>query len=247
MASATGTPIQLFYSTTATTQATAGQLQVAELFLNVTDRKLYSKDNSGNVFLLANGNNSTATVSSVAVSGGTTGLTTSGGPITTSGTITLAGTLALTNGGTGGTSASGARTNLAVPGLADANTFSNTNNFQDNEVIRPKVKDYSLTVNALGNITGATTVNLEVGNYVTATCTGNITWTFSNPATSGSGCGFIMVLTNGGAFTQTWPAAVDWPYGVAPTLTASGTDVLVFITNDGGTTWRGTISMTDSK
>jgi hypothetical protein len=35
------------------------------------------------------------------VSGGTTGLTTSGGPITTSGTITLAGTLAPANGGTG--------------------------------------------------------------------------------------------------------------------------------------------------
>jgi len=41
------------------------------------------------------------TVTSVAVSGGTTGLTTSGGPITTSGTITLAGTLAAANGGTG--------------------------------------------------------------------------------------------------------------------------------------------------
>lgn len=41
------------------------------------------------------------TVTSVAVSGGTTGLTTSGGPITTSGTITIAGTLAVTNGGTG--------------------------------------------------------------------------------------------------------------------------------------------------
>lgn len=41
------------------------------------------------------------TVTSVAVSGGTTGLTTSGGPITSSGTITLAGTVATTNGGTG--------------------------------------------------------------------------------------------------------------------------------------------------
>jgi hypothetical protein len=40
-------------------------------------------------------------VTSVDVSGGTTGLTTSGGPITTSGTITFAGTLAVTNGGTG--------------------------------------------------------------------------------------------------------------------------------------------------
>jgi len=43
----------------------------------------------------------TATVSSVAFSGGTTGLTVSGSPITTSGTITLAGTLAIANGGTG--------------------------------------------------------------------------------------------------------------------------------------------------
>lgn len=41
------------------------------------------------------------TVTSVDVSGGTTGLTTSGGPITSSGTITLAGTLGATNGGTG--------------------------------------------------------------------------------------------------------------------------------------------------
>lgn len=43
----------------------------------------------------------TGTVTSVDVSGGTTGLTTSGGPITTSGTITLAGTLIAGNGGTG--------------------------------------------------------------------------------------------------------------------------------------------------
>jgi trimeric autotransporter adhesin len=44
------------------------------------------------------------TVTSIDVSGGTTGLTTSGGPVTTSGTITLAGTLAVANGGTGQTS-----------------------------------------------------------------------------------------------------------------------------------------------
>lgn len=43
-------------------------------------------------------------VSSVDVSGGTTGLTTTGGPVTSSGTITLAGTLNVANGGTGATS-----------------------------------------------------------------------------------------------------------------------------------------------
>lgn len=44
------------------------------------------------------------TVTSVALSGGTTGLTVTGSPITNSGTITLAGTLATANGGTGLTS-----------------------------------------------------------------------------------------------------------------------------------------------
>ena len=48
------------------------------------------------------------TVTSVDVSGGTTGLTTSGGPITTSGTITLAGILNIANGGTGASTAAGA-------------------------------------------------------------------------------------------------------------------------------------------
>ena len=48
--------------------------------------------------------NPLGTVTSVDVSGGTTGLTTSGGPVTTSGTITLAGTLITSNGGTGLTS-----------------------------------------------------------------------------------------------------------------------------------------------
>jgi len=46
----------------------------------------------------------TGTVTSVDVSGGTTGLTTSGGPVTSSGTITFAGTLITSNGGTGLTS-----------------------------------------------------------------------------------------------------------------------------------------------
>jgi hypothetical protein len=60
------------------------------------------------------GGNGTGTVTSVNVSGGTTGLTTSGGPITTSGTITLNGTVNVANGGTGATTASGARTNLGL-------------------------------------------------------------------------------------------------------------------------------------
>jgi hypothetical protein len=107
--------------------------------------------------------------------------------------------------------------------------------------------NYGSTHNALGSSSGAVTVNLQSGNYVSATAADAITWTFSNPLASPNACGFVLELTNGGAYTMTWPGAVNWPGGTAPTLTASGTDVLVFMTDDGGTTWRGVASMLDSK
>jgi hypothetical protein len=47
--------------------------------------------------------NPLGTVTSIDVSGGTTGLTFTGGPVTTSGTITMSGTLAIANGGTNAT------------------------------------------------------------------------------------------------------------------------------------------------
>jgi hypothetical protein len=60
------------------------------------------------------GGGGSGTVTSVDVSGGTTGLTVGGGPVTTSGTMTLSGTLNTANGGTGASTASGARTNLGL-------------------------------------------------------------------------------------------------------------------------------------
>ena len=70
------------------------------------------------------GGGGTGTVTSVNVSGGSTGLTTSGGPVTTSGTITLAGTLDVDNGGTGATTASGARANLSAAILGTNNDIT---------------------------------------------------------------------------------------------------------------------------
>lgn len=63
--------------------------------------------NSGGSWAACSGGGGTGTVTSVDVSGGTTGLTTSGGPVTTSGTIILAGTLLVANGGTGSTTLTG--------------------------------------------------------------------------------------------------------------------------------------------
>jgi len=96
---ATGyTPISLYYSTTASAVPVNTNLVNGELAINITDGKLYYKNNSGVVTLLANA----ATAAPVTTfSAGTTGFTPS---TATSGAITLAGTLATTNGGTGLTS-----------------------------------------------------------------------------------------------------------------------------------------------
>lgn len=77
------------------------------------------------------------TVTSVGVSGGSTGLTTTGGPVTTSGVVTLAGVLNVTNGGTGSTSVAGARTNLGLGTMAiqNANAVAITGGTIDNIVL----------------------------------------------------------------------------------------------------------------
>jgi hypothetical protein len=113
---------------------------------------------------------------------------------------------------------------------------------EDNEVTRPKLKDYSETT-VIAN-TGATyTIDLENGNVFNLTLTGDCTYTFSNPPASGSAGAFTLIQNQDGtgSRTVTWPASVEWAGGSAPTITstASSTDVFTFITTDGGTTWYG--------
>jgi hypothetical protein len=117
----------------------------------------------------------------------------------------------------------------------------------DNNLIRPKLLDYAIKGSALGNTGTAATINFESANFFSATSTAATTWAFSNPVASGDFGGFVLELNNGGAYTQTWPAAVDWPAGTAPTLTASGKDLLVFVTRDGGTIYHGMAASLDSK
>lgn len=92
----------------------------------------------------------------------------------------------------------------------------------------------------------ASAIDCSAGNYFTKTASGALTWTVSNVPSS-KAYSFILELTNGGTGTQTWFSGIKWPGGTAPTLVASGVDVLGFITDDGGTTWRGVQLMKDSK
>jgi len=97
MAATNYTPISLYYSTTASAAPTAGNLANGELAINITDGKLFYKDNGGVVQTIATKAGATGTVSSVAqtFTGGL--ISVSGSPITTSGTLAL--TVAGTSGG----------------------------------------------------------------------------------------------------------------------------------------------------
>ena len=88
------------------------------------------------------------------------------------------------------------------------------------------------------------TIDCRAGNNFALTTSGNTTFTFSNAPTSGTAFGFTLKLTAGGGHTITYPNTVDFAGGTAPDAPASGeTDVLVFITVDGGTNWYGALAI----
>ena len=109
------------------------------------------------------------TVTSVDVSGGTTGLTTSGGPVTGSGTITLAGTLAVANGGTNATTAAGARASISANALPILKGTSYTANV--GEFIVASAGGITITLPATPSAGDTVTVKDGTGEAATTTFT----------------------------------------------------------------------------
>ena len=66
----------------------------------------------------------------------------------------------------------------------------------------------------------------------------NSTFTFANPAASGTVTAFTLELTHSSG-TVTWPSSVKWNADTAPTLTTGKTHLFMFVTDDGGTRYRG--------
>jgi hypothetical protein len=165
------------------------------------------------------------TVTSVNVSGGTTGLTTSGGPITSAGTITLAGTLAVANGGTGATDAATALTNLgAYPASNPAGYTTNVG-----------------TVTSV-NLTAGTGVSVSGGPV---TSSGSITVTNTAPDQ-------VVSLTGAGttAITGTYPnftiTSNDQYVGTVTSVNGTGSvngiTLTGTVTSSGSLTLGGTLS-----
>ena len=85
---------------------------------------------------------------------------------------------------------------------------------------------------------GALDLDLRTSNYFTKTISGNSTFTFSNPAASGTVTTFTLELTHSSG-TVTWPSSVKWNADTAPTLTTGKTHLFMFVTDDGGSRYRG--------
>lgn len=148
------------------------------------------------------------TVTSVSGSGGTTGLTLTGGPISGSGTLTLGGTLVIANGGTGATDVAGARSNLGATTVGSS-FFTLTN---PTAITFPRINADN-TVSALD----AATFRSAIGAGTSST-TGTVT--------SVSGTGSANGLSLSGSFTTSGSITLSGSVtSVATTATIDGVTI----------------------
>lgn len=152
--------------------------------------------------------------------------------------LTLGTVLPAASGGTGTSSSTGSGANV----LATSPTIATPT------ITTPAISSPTFTSaiyangSYRGNITAvaALDVDCSAGNYFTKSISANSTFTFSNAPSSRS-YAFVLELAVTGSPTITWPAAVEWPSGSDPVLTAGKTHLFVFLTDDAGTVWRGAV------
>jgi hypothetical protein len=145
-----------------------------------------------------------------------------------------------------------------VTGIATlaANTFTGAQIMSDQRLSRSLLVDTGYPVFDKGNSGTATqTYDYTQGSIQTATATGSHTVAFSNFPPTGNLGELLFILTNGGAFTVTWPGSILWmkPDGTTTSsisvylaansgrtaLQTSGVDQFFFWTRDAGTTIYG--------
>lgn len=216
MAQAGFTPISLYYSTTASTLPTAGNLVAGELAINTADGKLYYKNSSGTVTLLAS-----ATVAALTL------------PVSTA------------NGGTGATSLAAANipvTNVANS-FTGLQTFAGTSSNADLKTSNIlEVSTVSATA-ATGTINYDVTTQSVL--YYTSNASGNFTLNFRGSSgtslntvmSTGESLSVTFLVTNGATAYYNSVVQIDgssvtpkWQGGTAPTSgNASSIDIYTYV------------------
>lgn len=136
----------------------------------------------------------TGTVTSVDVSGGTTGLTFSGGPITAAGVITMAGILDVANGGTGTTTLTGYLKGNGIAPFSAVASIPTTD--LSGTISNAQLANSAITIN--GN-----SVSLGGSTTVTATATNALTIGTGLSGTSYNGSSAVTIAINSTVATLT--------------------------------------------
>jgi len=97
---------------------------------------------------------------------------------------------------------------------------------------------YTSSVSAVA----ALDIDLSASNYFTKTIAGDSEFTFSNPPASGT-VGSFTLEVNYTSGNIDWPTTVYWNGNgqTAPDITAGKVQLYMFVTRDGGTTYRGAL------
>ena len=127
--------------------------------------------------------------------------------------------------------------------IANSNVAQWTSSYSSLQV---PLYNYSIFYEDYDALSGTSvTVNTDTAQGFSLTLSGNTTFTFNSVASAWS-YGFVLELSGhaSSTYTVTWPTSVDWAGGTAPDAPAAGeTDIYVFWTRDGGTTWYGVHSI----
>ena len=109
--------------------------------------------------------------------------------------------------------------------------------------IKAKIQRDSVTA---VSASGATNIDLSLGNAFVVTMNGTATFSFINPPSGTDITSFTIITVNSaGGYAISWPGSVTWSGGATPTRTTTSAkqDAYTFFTRDGGTTYVGSLAI----
>ena len=223
--------IKIKRNNTGGTVPSGGDLAAGELAVNTADGLLFTSSNGSDIVSLGQTSASIQEAAALANTNSRIGTVESA---TTTAAIQATAALANTNSRIG--TVESATTTAAIQATAAlANTNSAISGKQDADADTAKtdvVQTFSVAQRGAVTDHGSLIANtafrqdFSLSNHFKMTLAGNIT--LNNPTNQVAGQSGAMEIINGGSYTVSFGSDFDFAAGTAPTITASGTDVLSY-------------------